>query len=237
MKSKLYLAAIAAAMVGISVPNLNAQSSNQNGGSYSGQSGGSYSSQSGSSSGKTSSGTASRSQSSTMDRSSNSSSTSMNKTSGNSVSSEDRRFMTEAAQGGMAEVELGKLAATKASDPAVKDFAQKMVQDHGKANDELKETASKLGVDLPSSIGKHEATKDRLSKLSGPAFDKAYMTEMLKDHKKDVSDFQKVANNSKNDELKEFASETLPTLQDHLKTAEQTNAKVNGSASSASMRQ
>jgi len=130
----------------------------------------------------------------------------------------DKKFAMDAAMGGMAEVELGKLAAEKATNPDVKQFAQRMVDDHGKANDELKTIASKESIDLPSQLdSKHQAVLDRLSKLSGADFDKAYVKEMVKDHDMDVKEFQREAQNGQNAALRDFASKTLPTLQEHQK--------------------
>src|SRR6185312_1533412 len=99
----------------------------------------------------------------------------------------DKKFAMEAAMGGMAEVKKGQLAVEKASNPDVKAFGQKMVDDHTKANEELKEVASKESIDLPTSLdAKQQAMVDKLSKLSGAAFDKAYMKDMVKDHDTDV---------------------------------------------------
>jgi putative membrane protein len=93
-----------------------------------------------------------------------------------------------------------------------------MVDDHGKANDQLKQLASSKQVELPSEpSAKHKATKARLEKLSGDQFDRAYVNEMLKDHKKDVAEFQRESKSGKDSEIKSFASQTLPTLEDHLK--------------------
>jgi putative membrane protein len=139
----------------------------------------------------------------------------------------DQKFMKEAAQGGMAEVELGRLAQQKASSDDVKKFGQRMVDDHSKANDKLKELANAKGVNLPQSLNaKDQATKDRLSKLSGEQFDKAYMTDMLKDHKKDISAFQSESNMGHDVDVKNFATQTLPTLRDHLKDAQGIAPKV-----------
>lgn len=89
-------------------------------------------------------------------------------------------------------MELGQLAADKASSPDVKEFAQRMVKDHSQANDQLKQIAMKKGVTLPTSpSAKNEVTKNKLSRLSGDAFDQAYMSDMVKDHKKDIAAFQK----------------------------------------------
>ena len=134
------------------------------------------------------------------------------------MSSSDKKFVMEAADGGMVEVELGKLAASKATDQKVKDFGQKMVDDHTKANNELKTVAQSKNVTLPAAVGaKNKALMDKLSAMSGASFDKAYVAAMVKDHKKDVADFQKEANGGKDTDVKGFASKTLPTLQEHLK--------------------
>lgn len=147
--------------------------------------------------------------------------------SSSNLSAADKKFVKEAAQGGMAEVELGQLAVQKASSDDVKKFGQRMVDDHSKANDKLKEVASKEGITLPQGPdAKDQAIKDRLSKLSGEQFDKAYMRDMVKDHKKDVAAFQNESNAGKDTDVKTFASETLPTLQDHLKEAETIEPKV-----------
>ena len=103
----------------------------------------------------------------------------------------DQQWVMTVAQGGMAEVELGRLASEKASNEQVKEFAKKMVDDHTKANDELKSIASTKNITLPNETdAKHKATMDRLSKLSGDAFDRAYIRDMLTDHRKDVNAFR-----------------------------------------------
>jgi putative membrane protein len=132
----------------------------------------------------------------------------------------DRGFVQKAAEGGLAEVELGKLASEKASSDEVKKFGQRMVADHSKANDQLKQVASRVGVTLPDKLNpKDQATKDRLSKLSGEPFDAAYMRDMVKDHTKDLAEFRHESQSAKNDDVKNFAAQTLPTLQDHLQRA------------------
>lgn len=145
------------------------------------------------------------------------------------LSTSDANFLKEAASGGMMEVELGKVAQQKASSEKVKEFGKKMEQDHSKANSDLKQLASDKGVDLPSSLdSKHKSTVDRLSKLSGPDFDRQYMNNMVKDHKEDVSKFQSEANKAKDPDVKQFASKTLPTLKEHLQLAESTAKDVKG---------
>lgn len=137
---------------------------------------------------------------------------------------DDNKFVKDAALGGMAEVELGKLATQKGSSDAVKQFGQKMVDDHTKANDQLKEIASKENISIPDSLdSKHQSRIEKLSKLSGPAFDKAYAKDQVKDHKKDVGEFKSEAENGSNPSIKQFASTTLPTLQEHLSMAQDLN--------------
>ena|ERR1700693_1351136 len=141
----------------------------------------------------------------------------------------DAHFAKEAAQGGMAEVKLGQLAEEKGSNDTVKSFGKRMVEDHSKAGGKLKEVASRESITLPTDISaKDQATCDRLAKLNGTAFDRAYARDMVKDHETDVAAFQREANGGKDDSLKSFASETLPTLQDHLKQAKEMMKTVGG---------
>jgi putative membrane protein len=143
------------------------------------------------------------------------------------VSSADRTFMDKAAQGGMAEVQLGQLASEKAAEQPVKDFGQRMIKDHSQANDKLKGIAQSKGVTLPDSVSpKDKALYDRLSRLSGDAFDRAYMQAMVKDHNEDVAEFRKESKMAKDTDVRSFASTTLPTLEDHLRIAKETASKV-----------
>jgi putative membrane protein len=113
---------------------------------------------------------------------------------GDKASAADKKFVKEAMQGGMAEVELGQLATQKAQSSDVKQFGQKMVDDHTKLNDQMKPVASQLGITPPASLDmKHKAVSTKLNKLSGDEFDKAYIKAMVKDHQKDVAEFQKEA--------------------------------------------
>jgi len=147
--------------------------------------------------------------------------------SANRMKGSDDSFVTKAAQGGLAEVELGQLAVQKATNPKVKEFGQKMVDDHTKANDELKAIAGQKGLTMPTQAdSKSESTKNKLSNLSGAAFDRAYMQDMVSDHKTDVSEFQKEADKGTDPEVKAFASKTLPTLQQHLQLAQETLNEV-----------
>jgi putative membrane protein len=142
------------------------------------------------------------------------------------LSSADKSFATEAAKGGLAEVELGQLALQKATSPQVKQFAQRMVTDHTQANQELMQLARSQNLDLPAQLdAKHKSDIDRLRGLSGSAFDTAYMQHMLQDHNKDVADFQKQAQSGSDPALKSFAQKYLPTLQQHLQLAQSTAPK------------
>jgi putative membrane protein len=137
------------------------------------------------------------------------------------VSSQDQKFMKDAAVGGMMEVELGRLATQKAANADVKTFGQRMVDDHSKANEQLKSLAAQKGVTLPTTLPTDMRQEmDKLSKLSGAAFDKMYMSHMLKDHKKDVAEFEKEASKASDSSLKSFAQQTLPTLREHLQMAQ-----------------
>ena len=143
----------------------------------------------------------------------------------------DHTFVTKAAEGGMAEVKLGQLAADKATSDDVKKFGQRMVTDHSKANDELKQWAQQKNVTLPTELGaKHKATRDRLATLSGEQFDKAYMQDMLTDHTHDVAAFKRESTTGKDADLKAWAGKTLPTLQEHLTMAQDTATKVGAGA-------
>lgn len=138
-----------------------------------------------------------------------------------SVPRKDKKFLKRAAVGGMAEVELGQLAQQRGSSDSVKQFGQQMVQDHSKANDELKQIAMSKGVELPTSLdAKSQRTLAKLQKLSGAEFDKAYIDDMVSDHKDDIADFKKESRSGQDSDTKAFASKTLPTLESHLQMAE-----------------
>ena len=138
----------------------------------------------------------------------------------NNLSSLDKQFIKEAAQGGLAEVQLGQLASKRAVSKAVKEYGQRMVQDHTPVNNQLKQLANQKGVTLPTTIGtQNQQVKQRLSKLSGAKFDRQYMNHMLKDHQKDVSAFQKEAQQGQDTDVKAFAAQVLPTLKEHLQEA------------------
>ena len=142
-------------------------------------------------------------------------------------------FVETAAQDGMAEVDMAKLALKKSSNSDVKQFAQKMAQDHEQADDQLSSIAKSKGMTLPQKLdAKHEAMMKSLSAKSGKAFDRAYAEHMAKDHAKAVALFQGAAQSSDAD-LAAFAKKTLPTLEEHKQLADNLNASVGTRTASA----
>jgi len=136
-------------------------------------------------------------------------------------------FMKNAADGGLAEVEMGKLAAKNAENPEVKKFGQMMVDDHTKANNELKALAAKKNVTLPTDMGSYKGDVDDMSKLKGADFDKEYVDHMVDDHEDDVAAFEKQANNGTDPDVKAFAAKCLPVLKKHLEAIKAIQAKMN----------
>ncbi|HJT46444.1 MAG TPA: DUF4142 domain-containing protein [Chthoniobacterales bacterium] len=134
---------------------------------------------------------------------------------GSKLSAADKTFMMNAAKGGMMEVEMGKMAAQNAQNADVKKFGNRMVADHSKANNELMALAKEEGVALPAakSAGKWKS-------------DKNYMDDMVKDHQKDLAEFQKEAQNGSDPDLKAFAAKGAKMVSGHLKMAQETQAKV-----------
>ena len=150
------------------------------------------------------------------------------------ATSPDMAFAREAAIGGMAEVELGNLAKQKASSSDVKQFGDRMVTDHGKGGEELKQWAQSKNITLPAELdAKHKALRDRLAKLPTDAFDRQYMNEMVMDHQHDVMAFKREASSGKDADLKAWAARTLPTLEEHLKMAKDAAMKVGASTGGA----
>jgi len=150
----------------------------------------------------------------------------------------DASFAKIADEGGLAEVKLGQLAEDKGSSQAVKDFGKRMVTDHTQADGQLKTAASTDKITLPTQVtAREEATYDRLSKLSGAAFDRAYARDMVRDHEADIAMFQREAKYGKDTSIKSFASQTLPTLQDHLKEAQQMLQSVTTQSGSSTKKQ
>ena len=147
-----------------------------------------------------------------------------------------RKFVREAAEGSATAIALGKLAQEKGSSEAVKEFGKRMVDDHRQATEELKQVAEVAKIPVTSGTQKKaEKAQDRLSKLSGTEFDRAYAKTMVSNHKEDVKAFEREARDGTVPVVKNFAAKTLPTLQEHLKVAEELRASV-GKASEGSSR-
>jgi len=137
------------------------------------------------------------------------------------ISGDDAKFAVEAANGGMAEVELGTLAQQKATNPDVKNFGAMMVTDHSKANAEMKQLAASKNITLPDSINNDEKKiKMDLMGKSGADFDKAYVKAMVDDHKEDIKAFEEAAKKVKYPEMQAFITKTLPVLKMHLASIE-----------------
>ena len=137
-------------------------------------------------------------------------------------------FAAQAAQGGMLEVKLADLALQKSNNAQVKAFARKMKEDHTKANEKLKDIVGS-NQQLPTNLtAEQQEQVNNLQSKSGTAFNKAYADTMVQDHQKDVSEFEKASSDAPTAQLRNFASQTLPTLKEHLKLAQQLQSKVGG---------
>lgn len=142
------------------------------------------------------------------------------------LSKADKSFIDKAAAGGLAEVQAAQLAEQKSQDAKVKEFAEKMVTDHTANNKQLASLAQQKGVEVPTAIdAKDQKQLDKLSSLDGAKFDKAYLKGQVKDHENMLKLLQREAKSGKDADLKSFAEQTIPTVQDHL-----TMAKSNGAS-------
>jgi putative membrane protein len=143
---------------------------------------------------------------------------------------DDTKFAVEAADGGMLEVQLAQLAIANAASKQVKDFAQSMVKEHSKANEELKSLATQKNITLPGTLSEESKKEyDKLAEKRGEDFDEAYCDFMVKDHKDDIDKFKKEADDGNDADIKSWASEKLPTLQHHLSMAESMEDAVDAS--------
>jgi putative membrane protein len=146
------------------------------------------------------------------------------------LSTTEKAFVTTAAEGNLAEVELGKLASEKSNNQQVKDFGQQMVTDHSKANDNLKTIADSNEAHWPTKLtGKPKALYDRLSKLSGPQFDKIYVQAMAEDHRKVAKEYETESGTVKDEKLKSYIDQTLPVVQQHLSHIQSIQQTAGGS--------
>lgn len=146
----------------------------------------------------------------------------------------DSAFIQKAASGGLLEVRLGKMAQQKAQNPAVKQFGRRMVTDHSKANQQLAAAARQVGVQPPTKLApQHQEEVKQLSGKSGKDFDRAYMDLMVKDHIEDIREFQQEASSGSAPAIKQFASQTLPTLEQHFTLAKQVAVQVGADTTGA----
>lgn len=156
---------------------------------------------------------------------------------------QDKEFVRKALEGGMAEVEFGELASEKAASPDVKQFGQKMVTDHTKLGDQMKQVAQEIGVTPPTHLSKKDQElKTKLQGMLGTQFDDAYIKAMVKDHKKDAEDFKSEAQQSQNPAVKQAAEQGAQVIDQHLQIIQQIaqthNAmnKTSATTTSASVR-
>jgi putative membrane protein len=149
----------------------------------------------------------------------------------------DKVFVENALKGGMAEVQLGQLALQKSSNDDVKQFAQKMIDDHTKMGDQMKPIAQQIGVKIPNGpSSKDKSTIAKLQVLNGDAFDKAYIKDMVKDHKTDLNDFKSEAQNGSNPAVKDAASQGAQIVNEHLQMIQQIAQKDGAMASTGGMK-
>jgi len=166
--------------------------------------------------------------------------------SGGKLSRGDEKFVKDAAKGGMMEVHMGKLGVQKAQNAEVKQYAQRLIDDHTKANAELKQLAAQKGITLPddkvasadserTKVRESEATTEsehgsmtKLHNLSGTEFDREFVRMAVTDHEKDVKEFERAAQKSDDPDLKAWAQKTAPTLREHLQQAKSLQAQVGG---------
>ena len=141
------------------------------------------------------------------------------------LSAADRDFINKAAQGNLMEVAAGKLATQRGMSSTVKEFGQRLVTDHGAANDTLKTLADSKQMNLPDTVSPEGNTAlGKLESLNGSEFDKAFAQMMVKDHTADIGDFEKEVKKAADPDVKAYAQQTLPTLKHHLMLANRLNA-------------
>jgi putative membrane protein len=137
------------------------------------------------------------------------------------LDAKDAGFMKDAARGGTAEVKMGELGRSNGESQAVRDFSQRLVDDHTKANQELEKLAIRKGVILPDGVSEeHKTMLQHLSSLKGREFDTAFQQHAVEDHKKDIEKFETASAKAKDPEVRSFAEKALPMLQRHLDMAQ-----------------
>ncbi len=141
------------------------------------------------------------------------------------ISSADRKFVEQAAEGGMVEVAAGKLAQQQGQSAEVKEIGNTLVEDHTKANEELKQIASQEGIDLPADASsKHQNALAKLEQEPAEDFDRSFLRQQEKMHRQALSRFEKAAERSENQAIQQFAAKTVPSLREHLDAIEQASA-------------
>lgn len=139
----------------------------------------------------------------------------------------ERKFLEAVAQRDMAEVQAGRIAGSKATNPEAKNFGKQMAQDHGRNYEAVVQLAKAKSIGLPTQPGNaHKREAAGLEKLSGAEFDRRYMDAMVKDHEKDVKEFRKMARNARDPDVRAFAAKTLPVIEGHLRMARDTAART-----------
>lgn len=152
------------------------------------------------------------------------------------ITSADKHFMMEAMEGDMAEIQLAQLAQQKASSAEVKQFAQRMIDDHTKLDAQMKPMAQQFGVEAPSDLSaKHKAVQTKLQGLSGDQFDREYIKAMVSDHSEDDQAFLHEENGAKDPTLKNAVSQAEPIIADHLRMAKDLDKSLKGKGGSSSM--
>lgn len=140
--------------------------------------------------------------------------------------SPDSKFVQDAVAGGRTEVQLGQMASQKGGSPMVQEFGTRMAQDHSTANQQLGRILTEQGITEPVPTEKTAKMTDQLQNMNGPDFDRAYMRDMVKDHKNDIAEFKREAAKGRDPEIRNWAAQTLPVLEEHLQMAEQTQSSL-----------
>lgn len=150
-----------------------------------------------------------------------------------SLAKQDQQYFRDMAQASLAEVETGKLAQQQASNEQVKEFAEHMVKDHGRMMEEQEQMAGDKGLQMPKQPNKeHQAALKKLENAKGEQFDRAYMSQMVKDHEKTLKLVREASKNAKDPELKAMAQKAAPDIEKHLQMAKQLSDRASAGASS-----
>ncbi|OWK34772.1 DUF4142 domain-containing protein [Fimbriiglobus ruber] len=135
---------------------------------------------------------------------------------------DDAKFVRHAAIGSMFEIKVGEVAQKKTANDQVRMFGARLVEDHAKVGNDLKAVAQSLNVQLPDQLDeKHQKHLDQFANYKGNNFDREFVDAMVKDHEHDIAAFRRASKEAKNDQLRTFATKTLPTLEEHLRIAKE----------------